>query len=182
MDLKYLGTCFDRQVRIDLWSQDKLKEQTVLLLGVGGLGPVVMMNILRLGVKKLIIVDYDVVDTHNLYRQIMFGPADVGQPKVEAAIKNSSHHNIGETEIISFHGNALTNWQKIVEFAIEAQVVFNCIDHGDKFDAAVASLCMKVKIPLIMGGTFATMFTIDYLNPEGIPCFLCSNDETRREV
>ena len=25
LDQKYLGTCFDRQVRIDLWNQDKLR-------------------------------------------------------------------------------------------------------------------------------------------------------------
>lgn len=88
---------FDRQVRIDLWNQDKLREQTVLVLGVGGLGSVVLMNVLRLGVKKVIIVDYDVVDVHNLNRQIMFGPEDVGKRKVDSALKNSSHHNIGNT-------------------------------------------------------------------------------------
>ncbi len=42
-------------------------------MGIGGLGSVVLMNVLRLGVKKVIIVDYDVVDIHNLNRQIMFG-------------------------------------------------------------------------------------------------------------
>ena len=82
LDKKYLGTCFDRQVRIDLWNQDKLREQTVLILGVGGLGSVVLMNVLRLGVKKVIIVDYDVVDIHNLNRQIMYGVDDVGKGKV----------------------------------------------------------------------------------------------------
>lgn len=97
LDEKYVGTCFDRQVRIDLWSQDTLKEQSVLLLGVGGLGSVIMMNLLRLGIKKLIIVDYDVVDVHNLNRQIMFSPEDVGKPKTEMATKNSKFHNISNT-------------------------------------------------------------------------------------
>ena len=97
LDEKYVGTCFDRQVRIELWDQDKVKEQTVLLLGVGGLGSVVMMNVLRLGIKKLFIVDYDVVDVHNLNRQFMFGLEDVGKSKVESAVKNSAHHNISGT-------------------------------------------------------------------------------------
>lgn len=97
LDHKYIGTCFDRQVRIDLWNQDKLRQQTVLILGVGGLGSVVLMNVLRLGVKKVIIVDYDVVDIHNLNRQIMFGLEDVGKSKVDSAIKNSKHHNIANT-------------------------------------------------------------------------------------
>ena len=56
-----------------------------------------MMNVLRLGVKKLIIVDYDVVDVHNLNRQFMFGVSDVGKPKVDCALKNSEHHNIAKT-------------------------------------------------------------------------------------
>ena len=73
LDQKYVNGCFDRQVRIDLWDQSKLKEQTVLILGVGGLGSIVMMNLLRLGIKKLIIIDYDIVDIHNLNRQIMYG-------------------------------------------------------------------------------------------------------------
>lgn len=72
LDKKYIGTVFDRQVRIDLWNQDKLREQTVLILGIGGLGSVILMNILRLGVKKVIIIDYDIVDIHNLNRQIIY--------------------------------------------------------------------------------------------------------------
>lgn len=177
LDHKYLGTCFDRQVRIDLWNQDKLREQTVLILGVGGLGSVVLMNVLRLGVKKVIMIDYDVVDVHNLNRQIMFGPDDVGKRKVDSALKNSKHHNIGETVIEAHHLDAVKNWTKIIEFAKESHVVFNCIDYGDKYDIAVSSLCLALKLPLIMGGTFATMFTIDYVNPDGKACFLCLGDE-----
>jgi adenylyltransferase/sulfurtransferase len=55
------------------------------------------MNVLRLGVKKVIIVDYDVVDIHNMNRQIMYGIADVGKTKVESALKNCQHHNIANT-------------------------------------------------------------------------------------
>lgn len=171
-----MGTCFDRQVRIDLWNQDKLREQTVLILGVGGLGSVVLMNVLRLGVKKAIIVDYDVVDIHNLNRQIMYGLEDVGKSKVESALKNCKHHNVGATEVVGYHGDAVKNWTKIIEFAKESNVVFNCIDYGDKYDIAVSSMCMALKLPLIMGGTFATMFTIDYIHYEGRACFLCMGD------
>lgn len=60
-------------------------------------------------------------------------------------------------------------------------MVFNCIDYGDKFDVAVTSLCLKLKKPLIMGGTFATSLTVDYFGAEGLPCFLCTNDEAARE-
>ena len=52
------------------------------MLGIGGLGSVVVVNLLRLGVGKIFMVDYDVVDAHNMNRQIIFSPADIGKPKV----------------------------------------------------------------------------------------------------
>lgn len=109
----------------------------------------------------------------------MFAHSNVGEMKVDAAIMNSQYHNIGETEIEGFNGDALKNWKKIIGFAQQSDIVFNCIDYGDKFDAAVASLCMKLKLPLVMGGTFATFFTVDYISSEGKPCFLCINDEAK---
>jgi molybdopterin/thiamine biosynthesis adenylyltransferase len=145
-------------------------------MGVGGLGSVVMIALLRLGVKKIIIVDYDVVDNHNMNRQLMYSVKDIGHKKVDSAIKNADFHNVGNTIIEGFHGNALINWTKMIEFAKESDVVFNCIDHGDKYDVAVTALCLKLKKPLIMGGTFATSMTIDYFGGEGGPCFLCTND------
>ncbi len=53
-----------------------------MVLGVGGLGSIVTINMLRLGVGKLFLVDFDVVDIHNLNRQLLFSHADVGKPKV----------------------------------------------------------------------------------------------------
>ena len=49
------------------------------------------------GFKKIIIVDYDVVDVHNLNIQLMFSSADVGLPKTDCAKRNSAHHNIDST-------------------------------------------------------------------------------------
>jgi adenylyltransferase/sulfurtransferase len=86
----------------------------VLVLGVGGLGSVVAVNLLRLGVGKLFLLDYDVVDVHNLNRQLLFCHADVGKPKVDAATKNAAFHCAGKTHIESFHGDALVHWDKVV--------------------------------------------------------------------
>lgn len=38
-----------------------LEQQTVIIMGVGGLGSVVLINLLRLGIKKIFLIDYDVV-------------------------------------------------------------------------------------------------------------------------
>ena len=68
------------------------------------------INLLRLGVGRLFLMDYDVVDKHNLNRQLLFCCKDIGKRKVEAALENSQFHKVSETEIQVFHGNALTNW------------------------------------------------------------------------
>ena len=59
-----------------------MSKQSVLILGVGGLGSAVAVNLLRLGIGKLFLVDYDIVDVHNLNRQLLYSHADVGKPKV----------------------------------------------------------------------------------------------------
>jgi len=59
------------------------------------LGSTVVINMLRLGVGKLFMVDYDVVDAHNLNRQLLYSHADIGTPKVEAALKNCQFHKAG---------------------------------------------------------------------------------------
>ena len=50
--------------------------------------------------------------------------------------------------------NALTNWDKIVEASKDGTVLFNMIDVGDYFDAAVQSLALVRGIPMVLGGTF----------------------------
>ena len=42
-------------------------------MGVGGLGSDLLINFLRMGVKKIFMLDYDSVDDHNLNRQLMYG-------------------------------------------------------------------------------------------------------------
>jgi molybdopterin/thiamine biosynthesis adenylyltransferase len=77
---------------------------------------------------------------------------------------------------------ALENWQKIVELSKEATVIFNMIDVGEYFDAAVQSLCLKRNIPLIMGGTFAQSFTVDCFLPKAGSCFVCSDDNLKKDM
>jgi len=65
--------------------QQRLLEGRVCLVGVGGLGCPIAQYLAAAGVGTLGIVDFDVVDVSNLQRQILYGGADVGRPKVEVA-------------------------------------------------------------------------------------------------
>lgn len=147
---------FDRQIRIQNWNQSKVEEQVCLLLGVGGLGSGVAMGLARLGVKKMILLDKDTVDISNMNRQIMYKLTDVGKPKAETCKTNLiEQHVIAEhTQVEAHQMDALTNWDKIVNFVEESDVVFNMIDVGEYWDVAMQSLCMKKQKLMICGGTF----------------------------
>jgi len=73
--------------------QKKLKNARVLVVGTGGLGAPLLLYLTAAGVGTIGIVDFDVVDTSNLQRQVLFTTADVGRPKVEAARERLSALN-----------------------------------------------------------------------------------------
>jgi adenylyltransferase/sulfurtransferase len=70
---------------VGMEGQKKLKAARVLCVGTGGLGSPLSLYLAAAGVGTLGLVDYDVVDDSNLQRQILFGGADVGRPKLDAA-------------------------------------------------------------------------------------------------
>ena len=56
------------------------------MVGTGGLGAPLLQYLSAAGVGTIGILDFDVVDASNLQRQVLFTLADVGRPKVEAAV------------------------------------------------------------------------------------------------
>ncbi len=65
--------------------QARLKGSRVTVLGVGGLGSYVAVELAAAGVGDLLLVDDDLVEGHNLNRQILYTQDDVGTSKVAAA-------------------------------------------------------------------------------------------------
>lgn len=65
--------------------QRRLRNASVLLIGCGGLGCSVAASLVRAGIGKLVVVDGDVVQLHNLHRQMLFDEGDVGKPKAKTA-------------------------------------------------------------------------------------------------
>ena len=61
----------------------KLKESTVLIFGLGGVGGFATEAIARSGVGHIILVDNDVVDITNINRQIIALNSTVGQYKTD---------------------------------------------------------------------------------------------------
>lgn len=73
--------------------QIKLKAAKVLVIGAGGLGCPVLQYLCAAGIGTIGIVDFDTVELHNLHRQILYTPKDIGRLKTEAAIEKLKAHN-----------------------------------------------------------------------------------------
>lgn len=65
----------------------KLKEATVGLAGLGGLGSSIAIALARSGIGRLIVADFDVVEPSNLNRQQYFTD-QIGQLKADALVAN----------------------------------------------------------------------------------------------
>ncbi len=70
---------------VGLEGQRKLKNSSALIIGTGGLGSPVSLYLAAAGIGRIGLVDYDVVDSSNLQRQVIHGTSTVGQLKVESA-------------------------------------------------------------------------------------------------
>jgi adenylyltransferase/sulfurtransferase len=65
--------------------QKKLKAAKVLCVGTGGLGSPLALYLAAAGIGTLGLVDFDVVDSSNLQRQIIHSTKDIGRPKIDSA-------------------------------------------------------------------------------------------------
>ena len=75
---------FNRMGIVD--NYEKIREYTVAVVGVGGVGSVTAEMLTRCGIGKLILFDYDKVELANMNR-LFFQPHQAGLSKVDAAAK-----------------------------------------------------------------------------------------------
>lgn len=63
---------------------NELKNKTVLIVGIGGVGGYVTESMVRAGIGHLILVDFDTVDITNINRQLIALHSNIGKKKVDA--------------------------------------------------------------------------------------------------
>lgn len=74
--------------RLELLVKDKinlLKEKTVMIVGIGGVGSYALEALTRSGIGTIILVDFDKVDITNLNRQIISLNSNIGEYKTDVA-------------------------------------------------------------------------------------------------
>src|SRR4051812_37233768 len=95
---------YARQELIDWWNQERLDEAAVIVCGAGALGNEVLKNIALVGVSRLRVIDFDLVEPSNLARCALFRESDIGRPKAVAAAEAISQLN-PDIVVEAIHGD-----------------------------------------------------------------------------
>lgn len=90
------------EILIGIDSINLLKNKTVLIVGIGGVGGYVVESLARSGVGTIIIVDYDTVDITNINRQIIALTSTIGKKKVDVMEKRINDIN-PECKVVKYN-------------------------------------------------------------------------------
>ncbi len=130
-------------------TQDALAKAIIAIVGLGGLGSFVALELAHLGVGHLILIDPDIVEETNLNRLLGVGIEDVGQVKVavfEKLIERMNPH----VRVSALPLSLLT--EEAVNYAKGADILVGCVDNNGT-RIILNQIAVRYLIPLIDGGT-----------------------------
>ena len=136
----------NRQI-ISVSDQLTLFRSSVAVIGCGGLGGYVVEELARLGVGRIVVIDPDLFEEHNLNRQLFSSPANLGTAKVEAAFKRIGEINPAVTLVPI---QAAFSPENGVELLGGCQIVVDALD-SIQVRLELADVCTAMNIPLVHG-------------------------------
>jgi len=127
----------------------KLKNATVGIAGLGGLGSTVAVALARANIGRLIIVDFDKVEQNNLNRQQYFID-QVGQNKVDAMTENLRRIN---PDVKVEPHKARLNADNVPRIFAEADVIAECFDKAEEKQMIVQTVLSKMERTVIVAAS-----------------------------
>lgn len=162
----------------DYFNPAKLKERCHII-GCGSVGSTVAELLIRLGIKKISLYDFDVVSAHNLANQ-MFVDADIKRLKTEAVRDMLIAINPEAKELIKIHNEGWGENTPLDGY------VFLCVDNID----LRRKIATKNKFNMSIKGMFdfrtrledAQHYAADWSIPKQVNNFLKTMDFTHEEA
>jgi len=169
-----LGLCPARYQRnrqtISSSGQLTLLRSCAVVIGCGGLGGYLVEELARLGVGRIVAVDPDLFEEHNLNRQLLCTLANLGESKVSAAARRVAEINPAVKLVPRRCAFGAANGRELLAGATVA------VDALDNLATRreLAELCRELGIALVHGaiaGWYGQVAT--QLPGEDISAFLC---------
>jgi molybdopterin/thiamine biosynthesis adenylyltransferase len=173
------STLFDRQIRaFGTEGQRMLESLTVGIVGLGGIGSLVAEQLVRSGVGKLILIDFDSVEISNLSRMFGATPSSLGGPKVEVVARHLRTIRPSEVQPIC---DSVTK-QSVLMKLRAADIIIGCVD-SDLARTVLSRFAHQYLVPLIdmgirldarSGQVSAAAGRVSVVGVDGI-CLRCSH-------
>jgi len=154
---------------VAMTGQKKLKAASILLVGTGGLGSPLAMYLAAAGVGRLGLVDFDVVDSSNLQRQVIHSTHNVGKSKLESA--KSFIEGLNPNVQVETYETRLSS-ENALAIAKDYDLI---IDGTDNFPTRylVNDVCVLLDKPNVYGSIFRFEGQASVFWAERGPCYRC---------
>jgi molybdopterin/thiamine biosynthesis adenylyltransferase len=170
---------FDRSVRaFGPAIQGTLGDLRVGIVGCGGTGSALAEQLVRLGVRQLILIDADTLTESNVTRVYGSTPATVGKPKVEVL---RDHLLAIAPNLVCQVVNSMVTMERTARHLISRDVVFGCTDDNagrlvlSRFSTFLATPVIDVGVLLTSdrdGNLAGIDGRVTILSP-GAACLVC---------
>ncbi|MBT8321918.1 MAG: HesA/MoeB/ThiF family protein [Eudoraea sp.] len=150
-------------------AQQRLKDASVLVVGLGGLGIPVLQYLNAMGVGRLGLVDQDQVDLSNLQRQVLYDEADIGAAKLDVCAEKLRRQN--SDTIIDRH-DAYLSRNNALEVIAPYDLV---IDASDNFPTRylINDACVILNKAFIYGALHGFEGQVSVFNFQDGPTYRC---------
>jgi len=149
--------------------QERLRNGSVLIVGVGGLGSPASLYLAAAGVGRIGLVDDDRVDESNLQRQVLYDTRSLGAPKLDVAADRLTALNPHVR--VTAHATRLTS-ENALEILRDYDVV---VDGSDNFPTRylVNDACVFLEKPDVYGSVFRFAGQASVFWRGKGPCYRC---------
>lgn len=154
---------------VGLEGQRKLKAAAVLIIGTGGLGSPTALYLAAAGVGRIGLVDYDVVDSSNLQRQVIHGTSGIGVLKVESARQRML--DLNPDIQVDVYNEPFTSYNAM-QIAADYDLI---IDGTDNFPTRYLTndLCVLLGKPNVYGSIYRFDGQVSVFDARRGPCYRC---------
>lgn len=165
---------YSRQILLDDWNIDaqiRLKNSTIAIIGMGGLGSIIAPILVRAGVGVVHLFDFDNVDDSNLQRQLLYTQDNIGQAKALCAQQALKAHN--PWTIIHAHHIHLDKYN--IQDALTPLSLDLLIDGCDNFGLRTLTnkISLTLNIPLLSLSAIAEVGQLALFEPHITGCYAC---------
>jgi molybdopterin/thiamine biosynthesis adenylyltransferase len=149
--------------------QERLKDSTALVAGIGGLGGTVALYLAAAGIGRLSLVHQGTLDLPDLNRQILMRPEQVGESRVRCAQDGLRRFN-PEVGIDVLDGRICE--ENVGDLVGGSDIVISCRYNFEERDL-LNQACVESEKPMVEAAMYGMEAYLTTILPGRTPCLRC---------